>query len=81
MPAKVGIFSVIPAYNNKVRAGFQRFEHGHGRFHAIKPCIIAGRRDNAASSAANNNGFMFKRGIVTFLNGAIKGIAIDMGDG
>jgi hypothetical protein len=79
--ANGGIFPDIRLNDNGLRAKCQGFEHRHGGFHAFDTCHIAGRGDNPAGAAADNNGSVLDIRIVALLDRCIEGIAINMGNG
>ena len=56
-------------------------EHRHRRSDAVGSRDVAGGRHHAALSPADDHRLVGDRGIVAFLDGCVKGVAIDMGDG
>ena len=49
--------------------------------HAFDPCNITASGNNTAPAAANNYWLVLERGVITFLDAGVEGIAFDMGDG
>ncbi len=78
---RVGINIHPRLQDNRVGAEFERLEHRHGRADTANTRDIAGGRDHAAPSAADDQGFVGQFGVVAFLDTGVEGVAIHMRDG
>ena len=75
------VFCHVRRDDDGVRAGLQRLEHRHGRMDAVSARDVAGRRNHAALSAADDHRFVGKARIVALLDRGVEGVAIDVRDG
>ena len=74
------IFLHVGANDHGVRAGLERLEHRHRRLHAVGARDVAGRGDDAALAAADDDGLVHQARVVAFLDGGVEGVAVDVGE-
>src|SRR5262249_54552970 len=73
----LNILCHVGLYDDGIRAAAPGFEHWHRRTNAVGPCDITGRSHNTALAATDNHRFVCQGGVITFLDGRVKGVAID----
>ena len=78
LAADANIFLHVRRDDDCLGAGFQRLEHRHRRAHAVDAGDVAGGRNHAAFSAADDDGLVLQCRIVALFNSRIEGVAIDM---
>jgi hypothetical protein len=78
LPRHASIFCHIGPHHDSLRAGCQRFEHGHGGANAEGPGDIAAGRNDASFAAANDERFVTQARVIPLLDRGVKSIAIDM---
>ena len=75
------VFFHVRRNHHRVRASLQRLEHRHGGMNAVNASDIAGRGDDAAPPAADDDWAIGEGGIVALLDRGVEGVAVEMGDG
>ena len=80
LAADADIFLHVGRDDDRLGTGFQRLEHRHRRAHALDAGDVAGGRDDAAFSAADDHRLVLQLGIVALLDRRIEGVAVDMGE-
>ena len=80
LAADAGILFHVGADDAGVRTQPQRLEHRHRRLHAEGAGDVAGRGDDAAAAAADDDRLGDQGGIVAFLDRGVEGVAVDVGD-
>ena len=61
LAADADIFLHVRRDDDRLRAGFERLEHRHGRAHALDAGDVAGGRDDAALAAADDHRLVLQR--------------------
>ena len=74
------VFLHVRRDDHRVGTRLEGLEHGHGRAHAAYPGDVAGGRDDAATTAADDDRAVGERRIVALLDRGVERIAVEMGD-
>ena len=81
VPGGGGVFRHVGADDLGIRAGLQRLPHRHGAADAMHAGDVAGRRDDAAHAAADDDGAAGQLRPVALLHAGEEGVAVHVGNG